>query len=211
MGTKERRAREKQDTRERILASAREMFARDGVEAVTMRAIAQRIEYTPTAIYHHFPSKQALLTELCERDFSGLAQHFVAAAGRHDPIDRLQAVGEAYLEFAERYPSQYRFMFMTKLPELAHGEQFVQEQMESPEKNAYLFLRQACVQAIESGRIRPECSDPDLIAQVLWGSIHGQISLRITKHHQDFVPWKELREAVHFTMSALMQGMLRPV
>src|SRR5882757_1944063 len=136
MGTKERRERERLDTRERILAAARDMFASDGYEAVTMRAIADRIEYTPTALYHHFDSKQALLTELCEREFAGLARHFQVAAQKTDPIDRLRAVADAYLAFAENYPSQYRFMFMTVLPPLEPGTGMDEEHLRSPEHNA---------------------------------------------------------------------------
>ncbi len=76
MGTVERREREKQELRTRILDAARELFAELGYEAVTMRKIAERIEYSPTAIYFHFKDKDALMRELCEMDFSTLAQQF---------------------------------------------------------------------------------------------------------------------------------------
>ena len=208
MGTKERRERERVETRERILGAARDMFAEDGFEAVTMRAIAQRIEYTPTALYHHFPSKQALLTELCERDFQALAHHFQGSAAPSDPIERLYAIGESYLHFATEYPSQYRFMFMTVVPEVPHEKGYVDEVRDNPERSAYAFLREACASAIASGRLRPEFTDADQIAQVLWSSIHGLISLRIVKHHQDFVPWRDLRGSARLAMDTLMRGML---
>src|SRR5262245_37024994 len=123
MGTKERRIRERQETREMILDAAREMFAEEGFEAVTMRAIAARIEYTPTAIYHHFENKQALLSELCQRDFANLASHFKGSATTIDSVERILAVGEAYLRFSEQYPAQYRFLFMTALPHVEYPEQ----------------------------------------------------------------------------------------
>jgi AcrR family transcriptional regulator len=209
MGTKERRERERVDTRERILAAARDMFASEGYDSVTMRAIAERIEYTPTALYHHFDSKQALLTELCEREFAGLARHFVVAASTPDPIDRLRAVANAYLEFAENFPSQYRFMFMTVLPPLEPGTGMDEETMRSPEHNAYAFLHQACAEAIAQGRLRPEFNDPDLVAQICWATVHGLISLRITKRHADFVPWRELRASVQAATDAVINGMAR--
>ncbi len=209
MGTKERRTRERHETRQRILAAAREMFATEGVEAVTMRAIADRIEYTPTALYHHFPSKQALLTELCERDFESLARRFQGAAVPADPIERLYAIGESYLRFAIEYPSHYRFMFMTVVPELEHEEGYVDEARNDPERNAYVFLREASDAAIASGRFREEYSDPDQVAQILWSTIHGLVSLRIAKHHQDFVPWKDLPTTARLAMETLMRGMLR--
>ena len=209
MGTKERRTRERTETREMILTAAREMFAEVGYDAVTMRAIAQRIEYTPTAIYHHFPSKQALLTELCERDFEGLARHFQNSAAATDPVQRLRGVGEAYLRFAEEYPSQYRFMFMTVIPPLEHSEEFVADKLTDPERNAYAFLRGACVAAIEQKCFRPEIDDPDQVAQILWSMIHGIVSLRIVKHADEFVPWKDLRATALLAMDLILRGMRR--
>jgi len=209
VGTKERRERERVDTRERILAAAREMFAEEGYEAVTMRAIAERIEYTPTALYHHFPSKQALLTELCESDFAGLAKHFQGAAGSADPVERLRAVGDAYLRFAEQYPSQYRFMFMTVLPEVEHAPDFLSAKRDNPEHSAYAFLRQACRDAIDKGRLRPEYADPDQVAQMLWASVHGLISLQMAKRHDAFVPWRDLRKTTRLMIDTMTRGMLR--
>jgi len=209
VGTKERRERERLDTRERILAAARDKFATEGYDAVTMRAIAQSIEYTPTAIYHHFPSKQALLTEICERDFGELARHFVGKAVSADPIQRLRSVGEAYLQFAQQYPSQYRFMFMSVLPNDEAARARAEEIGEDPERNAYAFLRKACADAIQQKLCRPEFDDPDAMAQILWGAIHGLVSLRITKHNKDMVPWRDLGKTAHQAMDALLTGMLR--
>lgn len=210
MGTKERRVRERLETRAMILAAAREMFAEEGYEAVTMRAIADRIEYTPTALYHHFPSKQALLTELCERDFEELARHFQGAKAPDDPIGRLRAVGEAYLRFAEQYPSQYRFMFMSFLPEVEHPPGYVAESRDNPQKSAYAFLRDACGEAIAQRRLRPEYDDPDQVAQMLWAVVHGVISLQMTNRHDAFVPWRELRQTARLTIDTMLRGMLRP-
>jgi len=209
MGTKERRTRERQETREKILGAARDMFANDGYDAVTMRAIAEKIEYTPTAIYHHFDNKQSLLTELCLCDFQGLADHFRGRAMSSDPVERIKAVGRAYLEFAEKHPSQYRFMFMTVLPHPELPREYVEETRGNPEHDAYAFLSQACQAAIDAQRFRPELRDADQIAQILWGSVHGLIALRIVKNHDSWVPWHDLRESAELMMDSLLRGMLR--
>src|SRR6185369_13375110 len=116
MGSLERRSRERADTRQRILDAAREMFVRRGYEATTMRAIAERIRYTPTAIYHHFRNKEALLIELTSQDFRALAQAFQRIRTVADPVERLRAIGEAYVEFGLAHPMHYRLMFMTPHP-----------------------------------------------------------------------------------------------
>src|SRR3954454_501021 len=95
--SKQRREREKQDVRARILEAARELFVSHGYEAVTMRQIAEKIEYTPTAIYFHFRDKQALINELCAIDFLKLAQTFNTLTEIKDPFERLRALGTAYL------------------------------------------------------------------------------------------------------------------
>jgi AcrR family transcriptional regulator len=209
MTTKERRARELQGTREKILDAARDMFAEEGFDAVTMRAIAERIEYTPTAIYHHFKNKNALLTELCQTDFEMLARHFNAAVAASDPVERILAVGEAYLHFAEKHPSQYRFMFMTVIPQPTLGEQYVAERQGNPERDAYAFLRAACREAIDRGLLLPEVTDADELAQILWGGVHGMISLRIVKSHESWIPWRDFHATALRAMRVMMRGLLR--
>jgi AcrR family transcriptional regulator len=185
------------------------MLIEVGYEAVTMRAIAERIEYTPTAIYHHFASKQALVTELCEADFRGLARSFHSAGVVADPIERLRAVGRAYLGFALQYPSQYRFMFMTPLPPLPHAAGTPEQPSDDPEHNAYVMLRQACADSIAQGRLAPEYDDPDMVAQIMWGIIHGLVSLRMDKNHGEYVPWRDLKRTVNVAVEATLKGMLR--
>ena len=80
MGVKERREREREETRAKITDAARELFAREGYDAVSMRRIAEAIEYSPTAIYVHFKDKEALFQDLCRQDFGKLAE------GLHQPF-----------------------------------------------------------------------------------------------------------------------------
>ena len=209
MGSRDRRDRERKETREKIFAAAREMFAHEGYEAVTMRAIADKVEYTPTAIYHHFANKQALVTELCNCDFDVLAKQFARASTITDPLERMRMAGEAYLQFAIEHPQHYRFMFMTTLPEIPHDAQFMVEVVGNPESDAYAFLRLACVEAIEQGRLRPELSDSHEVTQLLWATLHGLISLRINKQHEEWVPWRDLRAAARNAMDVLFRGILR--
>src|SRR5262249_6593733 len=123
MGSLERRERVKQELRTRILDAARELFVEHGYEAVTMRKIADKIEYSPTAIYFHFRDKQSLIRELCDEDFATLAQKFQKIARVADPIERLRRIGRAYVAFAIAYPNHYQLMFMTPHPELMRPEE----------------------------------------------------------------------------------------
>src|SRR5215217_9079492 len=104
MGTRERREREREELRTKILDAARELFAREGYEAVSMRKIADAIEYSPTAIYVHFADKDALLEELCSHDFGALAEAFAQEAQIKDPIERIKALGRRFMQFGLKYP-----------------------------------------------------------------------------------------------------------
>ncbi|MGH7699153.1 MAG: TetR/AcrR family transcriptional regulator [Gemmatimonadales bacterium] len=203
MGSRERRDRERAETRERILVAAREMFVRKGYEATTMRAIAERVEYTPTAIYHHFRNKEALLTELAATDFRALAQAFNRIGQVADPIERLRKIGEAYVEFAVTHPMQYQLMFMAQRPRPRNGLPH-----DDPSESAYAFLRQTCAEAIKTGRLRPEFGDPDELAQICWSSTHGLVSLHIVKGHDKGIGWRDVGKTARRAVDTLIRGML---
>ena len=202
MGTKERRERERLETRDKILEAAREMFATQGIEATTMRAIAQRIEYTPTAIYHHFKDKDALIIELCHSDFAKLGRQFTQMERIEDPVERLRRIGMAYVEFAIHNPHHYQIMFMTRTPVHEHPDK-------NPEEDAYGFLLETVHEGLDAGRFRPELADAHELAQMTWSSVHGIISLQIAKCHDPWVDWRDLRTTAIAVIDALIRGILR--
>jgi AcrR family transcriptional regulator len=206
VGSAERRSRERADTRQRILDAAREMFVREGFEATTMRAIAQRIEYTPTAIYHHFANKHALLTELCTLDFRALAGAFQRIGRIDDPLARLSRIGAAYVDFGLEHPMQYQLLFMARRPEVPPE---ACAPADDPGEDAYSFLRDTCAEAIVSGRMLPECDDPEELAQMCWGSLHGLVALHIAMGEDAFIDWRDVRATATRMSAALMRGLMR--
>ncbi len=205
MGSRERRTRQRAETRETILEAAREMFVRHGYGATTMRAIAQRIEYTPTAIYHHFRNKEALLTELCRSDFRTLVGAFQRIGRIEDPIERIRRTGQAYVEFALEHPMQYQLLFMTSHPEMIDQD----IKMGDPGQDAYGFIRESCAAAIASGRLRPEYRDADELAQIAWASLHGLLALHIVKQEHGKIEWRDPRTTASQMSAALLRGLLR--
>lgn len=171
MGITERREREKEEVRRRILDAARELFATEGYDRVTMRRIAEAIEYSPTALYVHFEDKEDLVRALCQEDFSRLLGVFRSQAPPADPLDWIRVLGRAYARFGIEHPNHYRFMFMTPAkhgaqPEVSAGEQ------------SFAILRAAVEKALAAGRL--PAGDPVAMAQVLWANIHGAVSLLIS-------------------------------
>ena len=207
--SQERREQERLATREKILEAAREMFTEVGVEATTMRAIADRIGYTATAIYYHFKDKDTLLLELCHRDFGQLGRLIAQAGSVRDPIERIRQTGMAYVDFGLQNPSQYKFMFMTPTRAVTPEESGLDKN--NPEENAYAFLLQSVADAINQGRLRPEaCENPTHVANMLWAAVHGVVSLQMTKKHDHYCDWSEPRAVAQLTIDTVIRGITLP-
>jgi AcrR family transcriptional regulator len=206
MGTKERREREKDTTREKILSAARDLFARDGYEAVSMRKIAEAIEYSPTAIYVHFQDKQSLLHDLCSADFAKLGAAFEKLARIADPIERIRQSGRTYVRFAVENPNHYRLMFMTaRAPE---SPEVASESVDDPDCSAFHFLRNAVAEAIAAGRFVRGVDDADLLACTFWATVHGVASLTIVKSKETWMKWPDIEALTFLTTDAILRGVL---
>ena len=208
MGVKERREREKSETRDKILDAARELFVTEGYEGVSMRQVAETIEYSPTAIYVHFADKEELFRELCHQDYARLAAVFQSSVMSSDPIERLRQTSAIYVDFGTRYPNHYKFMFMTVHPPCEPDNED-RETMGNPEKDAYAFLRWAVQQAIDAGCFREEIRDAELVSQTLWASAHGVISLHIAKGSDPWVDWRSLQECAELMLDVTLRGLVR--
>jgi AcrR family transcriptional regulator len=208
MGVKERREREKLETREKILDAARELFMAEGYDGVSMRKIASRIEYTPTAIYDYFKDKDELFLEICHEDFRRLAHSLIGLAQVADPVERLRKIGPAYIEFGYKHPNHYRTMFMTPHPPILEEEAALAGKG-NPEEDAYEFLRATVEEAMKAGAFRKELKDPDLVSQTLWAGVHGVISLQIAKCDDAWVPWRPLKKRVELMIESQLHGLLK--
>lgn len=204
MGITERRERERKVVREKILDAARELFVSEGYEAVTMRKIAEKIEYSATAIYFHFRDKEALMQELCDTDFAALAGEFQKIAQVSDPIERLRQIGRAYVAFALEHPNHYRLMFMTPHPPL--DSRLTQG---NPEEDAYAFLKATVAEAIGSSLLRRELTDADLVSQMVWAGTHGVVSLQIAKCNDSWIEWRDARASAHELIDVMIRGLVR--
>src|SRR5688572_7853931 len=145
-----------------ILDAARELFVSQGYERVTMRAIADAIEYSPTTIYNHFQDKDALVHALCGEEFGQLLAAVASQEMPADPVEAIRQLGLAYAAFGVANPNHYRFMFMTRVGKHDLSEQGLM---------TYDMLRSPVEQAIRSGAFLD--LGVDVVSQVLWSSIHG--------------------------------------
>lgn len=199
MGIAERREREKGALRRLILDAAREAFTRDGYDRVTMRGIAEAIEYSPTAIYQHFADKDSLVHALCEEDFGNLLGAFTDRPLPADPVERIRALGRAYATFGLAHPNHYRFMFMMPVKPEDH-------QLSEAGQQSFRMLRDAVAEGVAAGRIRD--IGVDAAAQVLWASLHGAVALLVTYRPDQFPHSPPVPDLVDRVMETCMNGLL---
>jgi AcrR family transcriptional regulator len=207
MNSKARREREREEMRAKILDAARELFVSQGVEAVTMRKIAEKIEYTATALYNHFADKETLLLAVCDEDFLKLRRSFERIARVADPVERLRRLGLAYVGFALEYPSHYRLMFMTPHPKAVPERSGIERG--NPDQDAYAFLRATVAEALASGRFRDEFDDADLLAQAIWSAVHGVVALQLTKGGDPWLDWRPVKKRAAVVIDVMLRGILK--
>ena len=108
MGVRERRERERRVLRKSILEAAREIAAAEGWPAVTIRRVAEKIEYSPPVIYEHFGSKEQIVVEMLREGFREMLAEMRAALDAHkDPVAGMIALGRAYWAFAVAHPEMH--------------------------------------------------------------------------------------------------------
>ncbi len=211
MGTRERREREKDELRTKILDAARRLFMTDGYESVSMRKIAEAIEYSPTAIYQYFTDKTALVLALCERDFDEWGRGFAVLKDVAEPVERIRKMGRGYIRFAVENPGHYRLMFMsahvgTLDPAALKDAYERDERKDDPDSNSYMMLVRSIEQAMATGQFRRD--DAKLVAQTLWQSLHGLCALHITHANDPWPQWRPLERRIEHMIDTVLRGLL---
>src|SRR5258708_1190957 len=203
MGVKERKARQKRFLRQEIMDAASELFVRDGYESVSMRRIADKIEYSPTTIYIYFKDKAELLEQVCKETFSRLVQRVRKITEQPgDPVERLKRGLVAYIEFGLQNPHHYRATFMMPLPETFDKRKY--HEQDSPGMQAFAFLTRGLADCIKAGKL--PAMNVEVASQTLWAGIHGITSLLIT---HDTFPWAGREKVIHSTVDTLVAGLSR--
>src|SRR4051812_30012833 len=120
MGSSERRQRQKADLKAHILAAARRIVVQEGYAALTMRKLAQAVEYAPATIYLYFQDRDDIARQLAVLGLAELQAHLQKEMTQRDPARRLLQFSRAYVGFALDQPDTYRLVFMDN-PRFARG------------------------------------------------------------------------------------------
>jgi AcrR family transcriptional regulator len=205
--SKQRRERERQELRTKIFDVARELFASQGYEAVTLRKVAEAINYSPTTIYLYFEDKESLIREIVSHDFKDYAKEFSACTQVDDPWQKLLCAGRAYVNWGIAHPYHYRMMFMSFSASPEADKKFIEPLEDDSIHETYVLLQSIVREAIAKGCFHPDFSDVDLVVQMLWAGMHGIVSMHIAEGRDVQISWKSVEEITEAMMNAFMRGL----
>lgn len=207
MGVKERQEREREAMTRAILDAARELFVSEGYQNVSIRKIAERIEYSPASIYGYFPSKDDIYLALAEEGFRLL---FAKTCCKETMPTRIDAIRDAFwkvYEFSKSHPEYYALMFVDRsVPRISQDWErfgFVRE----TKSNVAAFIQEA----IDAGDFPPD-TDPHIVFSVLLAGIQGTAIARLCDR---LVPGEDAdgiaRAALEAALTGLRTGFSIPV
>lgn len=189
MASKERIQRLKEETRTKILDAAYKIVKEEGWQSLSMRKIADEIEYTAPIIYEYFSNKEAILAELNKKGFLYLAKEMESARDHHqDPVEQLEAMWMAYWNFAFKKKELYQLMFGVTM-NCCTGQK-------APEAEAPAKLVGDVIRQLMAGKNLPE-TEVCRKYYTFWSVIHGLISINmVNRGDSDEINRLVLKDAI---------------
>ena len=193
MGIAERKEKQKMEIRKLILDASMKLFVEEGFEHVTIRKIADLIEYSPTTVYLYFKDKDEILFQLHDMGFMKMREMNENLAGIENPLLRLHKMGENYIQFGLQNPEFYDLMFIQREP-MKKLEDCSWENGDA----AIGLLKITVEECMEKGYIAK--ADPAMTSLFVWSAVHGLVALAIRDRMEKFLPDKSM------ISPALLQG-----
>jgi AcrR family transcriptional regulator len=191
---KERR---QQRTRQAILSTAREIISESGAESLSMRKIADRIDYSPAGLYEYFESKEEIIAYVCLENERRLANYMAAISRDLDPDARLIALGMAYLRFAKENPAHFMLQFTVNTGGGDYSE------IEQPAESSFGILVDAVTNVLKSNAVQ-HAPEPEAVAYSAWAFVHGMAMLQLTAlQHMD----QDFESVDHWALTRFVAGL----
>ncbi len=183
MGILERKEKQKLEIRKMILDASMKLFIEEGFEKVSIRKIADLIEYSPTTVYLYFKDKNEILFNLHDIGFHKLQEVNRNLDDIKNPLLRLHKMGENYLHFGMNNPEYYDLMLIQKAPMEALLDMDACEWKSGDA--AICRLKDTLAECMEQGYILK--GDVNVVAMSIWGMVHGLVSLAIRDRFEKLV------------------------
>lgn len=204
MGIQERKERERAELKELILLKAKDILIHEGQEKLSIRRLAQAVEYSPATIYLYFADKDEIMHELMEMGFSLMNKAMDDAFSEPDPVLRIRKIGHAYVHFGLQNKDWYDLMFVSEQP-MNHIDKCKSEWGHGI--GLFEYLSATCKEAISIYSFNPEI-DPRILALNLWSIVHGLVTLAQSQR-LDIVEKDRTEELIESTLNMTISVMFR--
>lgn len=184
------------ERREEILAQALRLFSEHGVHTVSTRQIAAAVGISQPSLYAYFPTRQALVEEVADRAFLGLTERMRAVIDVADGRELLAQLARTYIGFGLAHPDAYRVAFMIEVR--GEGPPPNPEKAMKAGLETYGLYRTAVAAVLGAGMTEV---DIDCLAQSLWASLHGLVSLLIARAE---FPWADRQRLIESHIQRLL-------
>lgn len=182
--------------KEACIVAAREVIAEQGVEGLSMRDVARKLNISHQAPYRHFPNRDHLLAEIMRRCFVDFAE-FLDVHSKAESDGELRRMGEAYMDYASSKPLEYRLMFGTPWPDPAAHPELIQYA-----SHAFDLLRQTLLKKLGKGTEAKK--QAELQAMFIWSTLHGMATIEQSNVMQHL----KLAKSVHSQARAFSMQMI---
>ena len=193
MGILERKEKQREEIKKLILEASMQLFVKEGFENVSIRKIADLVEYSPTTLYIYFKDKNEILFHLCEMGFERMIASNLALVQIENPIDRLYLLGENYINFGLENPEYYDLMFIQNAPMKTVSEQNVGHW---PNGDVALETLKHIIQECMDKEFIPT-GDVATISMAVWAVAHGLVSLAIRQRLERLVEPDKVVQSMH--------------
>lgn len=187
MGIADRKERDKEELRDRILVAAKVLFLQKGVDKTSIRTIADMIEYSPGIIYHYFKDKNEIFHALHQEGFIQLMEKMQVLGSVRNPMERLKAMGSIYIAFAMENPDMYDLMFIKDAP-IDHVCNSEHDHWKEG-GGTFNYLRLTIDDCIQAGHFKGH--DAEALSFMIWSVVHGMVSLHIRKRCDVVLPLRQ--------------------
>lgn len=200
MGIAERKEKQKTEIKKRILDASMKLFVEEGYDHVTIRKIAEQIEYSPTTVYLYFKDKDEIFFHLHEMGFAKMLELNQNLADIPNPLMRLYKMGENYIHFGLTHPEFYDVMF------IQHAPMNVLNRLENCDwslgDTALGALQNLLKECMDKGMIKE--APVEVVAMSIWGLVHGLVSLAIRDRLGKMVADQDVNRMMHQSLNWLL-------
>lgn len=188
-------------TSQRIYQRALRILEAEGPQAVSMRRVAKEAGITAMAIYHYFPSREALLNAVVDSEFEKLVGFFPPPNGRQSLKSSLIHIVDGYIDYALAHPRIFDYVFATSRP----GARRFPEDFRARRSPTLNISADLVSSWMKLGKLKRD--DHWEVAMELWAHVHGYIALwRAGRFH---LTEDEFRKLVHRSLRRLLYGLIR--